>query len=115
MVKIAVSFGLLFATFGFAQSLTTSSAQLFVDIRPEVVLAWQGDDAVLVKARLAPGSQARVWADEVCGAPTATAQVVSASGTVTIQLAAIEGLGKSLVCLSTSDGRLSASLPAVRN
>jgi hypothetical protein len=91
-----------------------SSAQVLVDVRPEATLAWQGDSAVLVKARLAPGTQARVWADESCGAPIAASQVVSTSGTVVIQIAAIDGTGKPLVCLSSSDGRISASLAALR-
>ena len=113
MVKSAICVGLLFAVSGLAQSSSVSSAQLVLEVRPEAVLAWQGDSAVLVKTRLAPGTLARVWADESCGAPTATSQVVSASGTVVIQLASIEGAGKPVVCLSSSDGRINASLVAL--
>jgi hypothetical protein len=76
---------------------------------------WQSDSTVLVKARLAPGTLVSVWADQSCGAPTAISQVISASGTVVIQLADIDGAGKSMVCLSSSDGRLSVNLAALRN
>ena len=106
---------LLSAVGGFAQSSSLSSAQLAVDVRPEGTLTWQGDSMVLVKARLAPGTQARVWADQSCGAPIATSQVISASGSVVIQLADIDGMGKPVICLSTSDGRLSLNLAAPRN
>jgi hypothetical protein len=115
MLKKAACFGLLFAGLGSAQSSSMSSAQLAVDIRPEATLTWQGDSAVLVKARLAPGTQARVWADQSCGAPTTASQVISASSTVVIQLADIDGAGKPMVCLSSSDGRLSVNLAALRN
>jgi hypothetical protein len=115
MVKSAICIGLLFAVSSLAQSSSVTSGQLVVDVRPEAVLVWQSDSAVLVRARLMPGTQVRVWADESCGAPTAAAQVVSASGTVVIQLAVIDGSGKPLVCLSSSDGKLSANLAALHN
>jgi hypothetical protein len=115
MLKKATYFGLLFAGLGSAQSSSVSSAQLAVDVRPEATLTWQGDSTVLVKARLAPGTQARVWGDESCGAPAAASQVISASGTVVIQLADINGAGKPIICLSSTDGRLSVNLAALRN
>ena len=115
MLKRIIAVTLLGAVGGFAQSSSVSSAQLAVDVRPEAVLSWQGDNTLLVKARLAPGTQARVWADESCGAPTAASQVISASGTVVIQLADIDATGKPMVCLSSSDGRLSVNLAALRN
>jgi hypothetical protein len=115
MLKKAACIGLLLAGLGSAQSSSVSSAQLAVDVRPEAALSWQGDGTLLVKARLAPGTQARVWADESCGAPTATSQVISASSTIVIHLADIDGAGKPMVCLSSSDGRLSLNLAALRN
>ena len=115
MLKRLTVVALLCAVGGFAQSSSVSSAQLAVDVRPEATLTWQGDSTVLVKARLAPGTQARVWADESCGAPIAMSQVISASGTVVIQLADIDATGKPIVCLSSSDGRLSVNLAALRN
>jgi len=115
MLKRITLIALLSAVGGFAQSSSVSSAQLAVDVRPEATLTWQGDSTVLVKARLAPGTQARIWADESCGAPTATSQVISASGTFVIPIADIDGTGKPVVCLSSSDGRLSVNLAALRN
>src|SRR5579864_315710 len=103
MVKSAICIGLLFAVCGLAQSSSVTSAQVVVEIRPEATLAWQGDGVVLVTARLAPGTQARVWADESCSAPPATSQVLSASGAFAIQLASLDGAGKPLVCLASSD------------
>src|SRR4029077_12907517 len=97
MLKRLTVVALLCAVGGFAQSSSVSSAQLTVDVRPEAVLSWQGDNTLLVKARLAPGTQARVWADESCGAPTATSQVIQASGVSVIQLADIDGAGKPMV------------------
>src|SRR5713226_9153649 len=101
MLKEAACFGLLLAGLGSAQSSSVSSAQLAVDVRPEATLTWQGDSTVLVKARLAPGTQVRVWADESCGAPIATSQVIPASGTVVIPIADLGGTGKPVICLSS--------------
>jgi hypothetical protein len=115
MLKRITLVALVCAVGGFAQSSSVSSAQLVIDVRPEATLTWQGVSTVLGKARLAPGTQARVWADESCGAPTAMSQVISASGTVVIQLADINGTGKPVICLSSSDGRLSLNLAALRN
>jgi hypothetical protein len=115
MLKRITLVALLCTVGGFAQSSSVSSAQLAVDVRPEAALAWQGDSTVLVKARLAPGTQARIWADESCGAPTATSQVISTSSTVMIPIADLDGTGKPVICLSTSDGRISVSLAALRN
>ena len=98
-----------------AQHSPVTTTQLAVDVRPEAALAWQGDTVVLVKARLAPGTQARVWADDACGAPATGLQMISASGTVAIELANIGGAGKALVCLASSDGRINASLAALHN
>ena len=115
MRKRSIVIGLLFVVAGWAQHSSVMTTQVAVDVRPEAALAWQGDSVVLVKTRLAPGTQARVWADFTCGAPTADSQVVAASGTVAIELANIGGAGKPLVCLASSDGRINASLAALHN
>lgn len=112
MRKKAICIAFLFAVCGLAQSSSVGNTQVMVQVRAEVSLTWQGDTAVLVKARLAPGTEARVWADQSCAIPTAGAQVVSSSGTVVIQLADMGAAGSPMVCLSSSDGRLSASLAA---
>src|SRR5579864_4893208 len=115
MLKSAICIGFLFAVSGWGQSSSITTTQVTVVIQPEAMLAWQGDSAIIVKARLAPGTQARVWAGESCGAPTPTSQVISTSGTAVIQLAAMDGEGKPMVCLSTSDGRVSMNLAALHN
>jgi hypothetical protein len=116
MLKQVIVVGFLFALGGLAQSSHVSSARIAVDVRPEAALAWQGNNTVLVKVRLAPGMQVSVWAGESCASPTVdSAQVVSASGTVAIDIATLGGAGKPLVCLSSSDGRLTASLAALHN
>ena len=115
MLKRAIVTGLLFMVGSWAQHSPVTTTQLAVDVRPEAALAWQGDTVVLVKARLAPGTQARVWADDACGAPATGLQMISASGTVAIELANIGGAGKALVCLASSDGRINASLAALHN
>lgn len=113
MLKRAICIGFLFAVCGLSQSSSLSSAQVTVNVRPEAALSWLGDAAVTLKARLAPGTQATVWADDSCSVPAAGAQVISGSGTYTIPAADLGAAGKSMVCLSSSDGRLSMNLPAV--
>src|ERR1700676_3136928 len=95
---------------GFAQSQVTASAQLSVVVNLEVSLAWHGDSAVIVKIRLKPGMYVAVWADESCGAPSANSQVIPISGTYTIPLGRIGGLGKANICLSSSEGGIRLSL-----
>jgi len=115
MLKRAIVIGLLIVAAGWAQHSSLATTQVAVNVGPEGTLVWQGDSAVLVRARLASGTQARVWADDTCGAPTAGSQTISASGVVMIELANINGTGKPLVCLASSDGKISVSLQAPRN
>lgn len=115
MLKRSIVIGVLFVVAGWAQHSSVMTTQLAVEVRPEAALAWQGDSVVLVKARLAPGTQARVWAGDTCGDPTPDSQMISASGIVAIELANMGGAGKPLVCLSSSDGRINASLAALHN
>ncbi len=111
MVCRAVSIGFAFAIGCLAQSAPVSGTRLVVEVRPEAALAWQGDSAVVVKVRLALGTQARVWAGESCGATPADAvQTITASGIYTIPLTTIDGPGKPAVCLSSSDARLNVIL-----
>jgi hypothetical protein len=84
--------------------------ELVVQVRSEAAIAWQGEDAVLVKVRLAPGTQVKVWAEDSCGSP-AKGQVIAASGTYTIPLIGINGTWKTDVCLVFSDGSIRTFLP----
>jgi hypothetical protein len=115
MLKRSIITGLLSVVTGWAQHSPVATAQLAVNVSAEATLAWQGSSVVLVKARLAPGTQARVWAADTCGAPVAGSQMISTSGTVAIDLASINGVGQPMVCLASSDGRVSVSLAALHN
>jgi hypothetical protein len=115
MTKRAIITGLLVVVAGWAQHSPMTTAQLAVNVSAEATLAWQGTNVVLVKARLAPGTQARVWAADSCGAPAAGSQMITTSGTVAIDLANINGADQPLVCLASSDGRISISLAALHN
>ena len=67
-----------------------SSARLVVQVRPEAALLPVGDSAVRLKIRLAPGTQATLWASDSCEAPLPNGFVVSRSGAYLIPLSAIE-------------------------
>lgn len=110
MLKRAIVIGLLFGAAGWGQHSSLATTQVAVNVGPEGTLAWQNNSVVLVKARLASGTQARVWADDTCGAPTGGSQMISASGVVAIELANLNEGGKALVCLASSDGKISVSL-----
>jgi hypothetical protein len=114
MLKRAIVIASLTAAAGAGQSSNVTTGQLAVNIGPEATLARQGDTVVVVKARLAPGTQARIWTDDNCGIPAAGARMIVASGMIAIDLANLDGAGKRLVCLLSSDGMLSATLPALR-
>ena len=107
--RCRLALGLLFAGSAWSES---KNAQLVVQVRPEAALAWQGNSAVLVKVRLTPGAQAKVWAGDSCGAPPVGARLIPASGTYTIPLSTIDGDGKAMVCLSSQGG--TSKLPALR-
>ena len=96
---------------GLAESPTV--VQLAVRVGSEAALTWQGDRVVLVKIRLALGTQARVWMNDSCGTPPANGHVVPASGTYTIPLGELDGFGTENVCLSSSDGTVRSVLPAL--
>jgi hypothetical protein len=78
-----------------------------------VTLAWESDEAVLVKVRLAPGTQVTVWVDEACGTPSANGRLIPASGAFAIPLRSIGGPGKGNVCVSSNDGGLRTFLPVL--
>lgn len=108
----AICAGLFLAVSIQAQSPVTNT-QLFVAVRPEAALAWQGNATVVAKARLAPGAQARVWADQSCAAPGPASYLISASGSYAISITDIDGVDKPMVCMSSTDGTLNASLAAL--
>jgi hypothetical protein len=113
-LKSTICAGFVFCICGLAQSSPATNTQLVVQVRSEAALSWQSNSVVMVKARLEPRTQAKVWADDSCGSPLADAYVIAASGTYTIPLAAIDGSGKANICLSSGAGSLSTNLPELR-
>ena len=59
MRATCVGFGLSICAL--PQSSHATNVQLVVQVRTEAVLAWQGQDGVVVKVRLASGNQVKVW------------------------------------------------------
>lgn len=97
-----------------AQSRRSAAATLFLQIRPEEVLAIQ-NSSVALKIRLARGASARLWSANPCTAPSPESQVITASGTYSIPLTSFapssndQAAGPWRVCLASSDGLLNDS------
>ena len=87
------------------------SHQLFVQVRPEVMLIRQSNDMLLLKIRLAPGARAAVWNAETCGSPDPAAYSVVSSGIYSIPLSAIPGPADAGTCLASTDGALRSFVP----
>ncbi len=107
MWRRSISLALLAAAVAFAAGYST----LVLSVRPEAALMWMGADAVRLKIRLAPGAQARLWGDASCVAPAADAYVVARSGTYVIPVSSIPNSNSGNICLASSDGALSRTLP----
>ncbi len=88
----------------------TAHSQLMVQVRPEAALETLGSDAVRLKIRLVPGTQARVWAAESCGAPAPNTYTVAQSGVHVIPISTMANGSSSNVCLASSDGSLQTQL-----
>ncbi len=97
--------------FGASRSVTET---LLVQVRPEAALSYLGNDALLLKIRLAPGARASIWKAESCEQPLAEASVVAQSGIRLIPLSTIPGPPDALICLTTSDGSNAITLRARR-
>ena len=103
----------VFCICGLGQSSSVTNLQLVVQVRSEAAIAWQDGNVVLVKVRLASGIQLKVWAEDSCGSPSPSGHLIATSGTHTIPLGEMDGLGKANVCLSSSDGSIRAFLPVL--
>ena len=102
----------VFCICGFGQSSSVTNVQLVVQVRSEAAVAWKGENVVLVKVRLASGTQVKVWAEDSCGSPSPSGHVIAASGTRSIPLGEIDGFGKANVCLASTDGSIRTFLLA---
>lgn len=89
----------------------SKSTQLFVTIVPEVFLQQESQVSILVKIRLSPNENAKIWIGTCAEIPTQFYQV-SQSGIYHVLLSDI-GNGKNgdKVCLVSSDQVLFTSIP----
>ena len=90
-----------------------SRTVLFVHVYPEVVLRREGLDAVRLIVRLETGTGGWLWAAESCAAPRSNAFPVSRSGLQLVPLADLQASAAESICFASSDGGLTASLPAL--
>ena len=103
---LAGCIGFVLCICSLAQSSPATNLQLVVQVRTEAVLTWQGQDAVVVKVRVASGNQVKVWVEDSCGSPSANEHIIANSGTYTIPLSDMDGLGRANVCLASTDGSI---------
>ena len=96
----------------------TAGTSLVLQVRAEDLLQEQ-NGSVGLKIRLARGTTARLWAANSCTSPSPESQVIAVSGIYSIPFNVlrpmISGSNRSVnqVCLLSSDGMLSDSLPVV--
>jgi hypothetical protein len=96
----------------------TATASLVLQVRPEELLQDQ-NGSVILKIRLARGTTARLWAANSCTSPSPESQVITKSGIYSIPFNTLRpaisdpNSSASHVCLLSSDGMLSDSLPVV--
>ena|SRR5258708_4562792 len=95
-----------------AGSISQVSHQLYVQVRPEVALSRQGETALLLKIRLAPGARATLWNATTCNAPDPAAYAVVRSGIYSIPLSVLPGPADGGTCLASSDGAFAVFLPS---
>jgi len=98
-----------FATATEAQHQGKQTANLTLTIQPQMQLEKKGANLVL-KIRLAPGADAKLWGDNSCGLPKDNYTTFTASGTYQVSVQNLTALGQAYVCAASSDGRLKASI-----
>ena len=93
-----------------AQRQIRQPGNLTLIVHPEVQLQEQGTDVIL-KIRLAQGTNAKLWGDNSCGFPKDNGRTFTASGTYTISVQNLSARGQTYACAVSSDGLLKASIP----
>lgn len=88
----------------------SGSTTLLLQVKPEVALSQPDPSAIQVMIRLPHGSHASVWSAEVCDLPSSNAFRIGSSGIYRVPLSQLSVQGASRVCLTSSDGSLSAQL-----
>jgi len=93
-----------------AQRQVSQSGTMTVTIRPQIELRQQGTDVIL-KVRLGPGTNVKLWAANPCGFAPGDSATFIASGTYTVSLQNLApNEQQPYVCAASSDGFLEASL-----
>jgi len=114
-VKVAILSIFLWSVPGIVSGASPSATEtLLVQVNPEVALSYLGNDALLLRIRLAPGARASIWKAQSCEKPVAGSPVVDQSGTQVVTLSVIPGPPDALICLTTSDGSIAVTLQARR-
>ena len=93
-----------------AQFQTKETGTLTLTIQPQIQLQVQGTDVIL-KIRLAQGTNAKLWGDNSCGLPRENGTTFTASGTYTISVQNLAAQGQAYACAVSSDGLLKALIP----
>jgi hypothetical protein len=78
-------------------------------VRPFARVEVQSMTSVTVSVTMAPGVQVLVWPGEDSCSQPENSRVISTSGIHALGFSAQEVLGKTMVCLSSSDGLLRSS------
>ena len=89
---------------------SSGSTTMVIQVKPEVALSQPDPSSIQVMIRLPQGSNASVWSAEVCDLPSANAFRIGSSGIYRFPLSQLSAQGASRVCLTSSDGSLSAQL-----
>ena len=93
-----------------AQFQTKETGTLTLTIQPQIQLQVQGTDVIL-KIRLAQGTNAKLWGDNSCGLPKENGPTFTTSGTYTISVQNLAAQGQAYACAVSSDGLLKALIP----
>lgn len=88
----------------------SGSTTMLIQVRPEVALSQPDANSIQVMIRVRQGANASVWSADVCELPAAGAFRISRSGIYRIPLSQLSGQGASHICLTSSDGSLSAQV-----
>ncbi len=103
---LVASLGFVWCSCGLAES--PANMQLIVQVRSEAALVPHGA-SVLVKVRLAPATQVKIWRQDSCDSLPTTGHVMADSGVYEIPLGDL-GDGTTL-CLASTDNGLRISAP----
>jgi len=99
-----------FVTDAEAQGQMRQSGNVRLIIQPQIQLQEHGTDVVL-KIRLAEGTNVKLWASNSCAFPKDDSKIFTASGSYTVSVRNLSAQGQAYACAASSDGLLKASIP----